>query len=118
MYFTAKYYYYHNHGYKSYISFLKALITGKNLITAGLDIDRIRFFKYISFFYDKTLQICRQHRVWKFYRHILSKYPQIPKHSPPLGTPLPLPTNFRKVILYNSKNNDVSSVIFDAYLKI
>ena len=38
--------------------------------------------------------------------------------SPPLGTPLPLPTNFRKVILYNSKNNDVSSVIFDAYLKI
>ena len=39
---------YHNRRYKSYITSLKAVITGKNSISAGLDIDRIMHF---SFFY-------------------------------------------------------------------
>ena len=81
--------YYPNRRYKSYITSLKAVIAGKSLISAGLDIDRILHFV----FYDKILQI---------YRHILSKYRQISKkwekggdggmlHPPPffpLDTPL------------------------------
>ena len=66
--------YYLNRRYKSYITSLKAVIVGKSLISAGLDIDRILHFV----FYDKILQIYRQHWVKKFYRHILSKYRQIP----------------------------------------
>ena len=49
--------YYPNRRYKSYITSLKALIVGKSLISAGLDIDRI--LHYV--FYDKILQIYRQH---------------------------------------------------------
>ena len=71
--FTAKYYY--NHRYKSYITSLKAVITGKSLISAGLHIDRVLYF----IFYDKMLQIYRQHWVRIFYWHILSKYWQFPK---------------------------------------
>ena len=67
--------YYPNRRYKSYITSLKAVIAGKSLISAGLDIDRILHFV----FYDKILQIYRQHWVRKFYRHILSKYRQILK---------------------------------------
>ena len=67
--------YYPNRRYKSYITSLKAVIAGKSLISAGLDIDRILHFV----FYDKILQIYRQHWVRKFYRHILSKYRQISK---------------------------------------
>ena len=73
MYFRAKYF--HNRRYKSYITFLKAVIAGKCLISAGLDIDRILHFV----FYDKILEISRQHWVRKFFRHILSKYQQIQK---------------------------------------
>ena len=67
--------YYPNRRYKSYITSLKAVIAGKSLISAGLDIDRILHFV----FYDKILQIYRQHWVRKFYQHILSKYRQISK---------------------------------------
>ena len=68
-------YYYPNLRYKSCITSLKAVIAGKSLISARLDIDRILHFV----FYGKILQIYRQHWVRKFYRHILSKYRQIPK---------------------------------------
>ena len=79
--------YYHNRRYKSYITSLKAVIVSKSLISAGLDIDRILDFV----FYDKILQIYRQHWVRKFYRHILSKYRQTSKkrgrcYPPPLHT--------------------------------
>ena len=67
--------YYPNHWYKSYITSLKAVIIGKSLISAALDIYRILHFV----FYDKILQIYWQHWVRKFYRHILSKYRQISK---------------------------------------
>ena len=77
MYFTLNVHYYPNRQYKSYITSLKAVNTSKNLISAGLDIDRILHFV----FYDKILQIYRQHWVRKFYRHILSKYRQITKKS-------------------------------------
>ena len=60
MYFRAKYI--HNRRYKSYITFLKAVIAGKCLISAGLDIDRILHFD----FYDKILEISRQHWVRNF----------------------------------------------------
>ena len=54
---------------------LNAVIAGKSLKSAGLDVDR-----YLHFvFYDKILQIYRQYWVRKFYRHILSKYRQISK---------------------------------------
>ena len=67
---TAKnIHYYNKRRYKSYVTSLKAVIAGKNLISAGLDVDRILHFA----FYDKILQIYRQHWVRKFYRHILSK---------------------------------------------
>ena len=48
---------------------LKAVIAGNSLISAGRDIDRILHFVC----YHKIPQIYRQHKVWKFYRHILSK---------------------------------------------
>ena len=62
--------FYHNCRYKSYITSLKAVIAGKNLISGRLDIHRILHLV----FYDKILQIYRQHWVWKMYRHFLSKY--------------------------------------------
>ena len=65
--------YYPTRRYKSYITTLKAVIVGKSLISAGLDIDRIMHFV----FYDKILQIYQQHQVRKVYRDILSKYRQI-----------------------------------------
>ena len=65
MYFTLNVHYYPNLQYKSYITSLKAVNTSKNLISAGLDIDRILHFV----FYDKIL------------RHILSKYRQISKNK-------------------------------------
>ena len=46
------------------------------MTSAGLDIDRVLHFV----FYDKVLQIYRQHYIRKFYRHILSKYQQIPEN--------------------------------------
>ena len=49
--------YYPNRRYKFYVTSLKAVILDKSLISAGLDIDRILHFV----FYDKTLQIYRQH---------------------------------------------------------
>ena len=64
-----------NRRYKPSITSLKAIIVGKSLISAGLDIDRILHF--VS--YGKILQICRQHWVKKFSPNILSKYQQIPK---------------------------------------
>ena len=67
--------YYPDHWYKSYITSLKAVIIGKSLISAALDIYRILYFV----FYDKILQIYWQHWVRKFYRHILSKYRHISK---------------------------------------
>ena len=90
-------YYYPNRRYKSYTTSLKDVIAGKSLISAGLDIDRILRFV----FYDKILQIYRQHWVRKLYRHILSKYRQILKkweggggvllpHTLLLDTPLPI----------------------------
>ena len=60
----------HYRWYKSYITSLKAVITGKSLISARLDIDRILH----CVFYNKILQIYQQYWVRKFYRHILSKY--------------------------------------------
>ena len=84
-------YCYPNRRDKSHITCLKAVTVGKILISAGLDIDKILHF----FFYDKILQIYRQHWVRKFYRGILSKYRQILKKGecytssqPPLNTPL------------------------------
>ena len=82
---------YPNRRYKSYITSLKAVIVGKSLISARLDIDIILHFVL----YDKILQSYRQHWVRKFYRHILSKYLQILKkwgecYTPP--HPLPLET--------------------------
>ena len=80
--------YYPNRRYKSYTTSLKAGIVGQSLIS-GLVIDRILYFV----FYDKILQIYRQHWVRKFYRHILSKYRQIFKKwgeegvTPPLRKP-------------------------------
>ena len=66
---------------------LKTVITGKSLISASLDIDRILHFVL----YDKTLQIYRELWVRKFYRHILSINQQISKRwgwvTPP-HTPL------------------------------
>ena len=77
--------YYPNHRYKSYITFLKAVIVGKSLFSSRLDTDRILHFVLN----DKILQIYRQHWVRKFYRHILSKYRQIWKNwgwvTPPWG---------------------------------
>ena len=67
--------YYPNRWYKSYITSFKAVIFGKSLISAGLDIDRSQCFV----FHDKILPIYRQHWVRKFYQHILSKYRQISK---------------------------------------
>ena len=66
---------YHNRWCKSYITSLKAVIVGKSLISAQLDIDRILY----SVFYDKILQLYRQHWVRKFKRHILSKFRHISK---------------------------------------
>ena len=83
--------YYPNRRYKSYITSLKAVIAGKSLISAGLDIDRILHFV----FYDKILQIYRQHWVRKFYRHILSKYRQISKKWGREGGEVKLPTPHR-----------------------
>ena len=84
--------YYPNRWYKSYITSLKAGIVGQSLISAVLVIDRILYFV----FYNKILQIYRQHWVRKFYRHILSKYRQIFKKwgeedvtPPPLPPPQP-----------------------------
>ena len=68
--------YHPNRRYKSYITSLKTVIVGKSLISAGLNIDRILHFV----FYDKILQICRQHWFMKVYRRILSKYQQM--HHP------------------------------------
>ena len=65
---------YPNRRDKSHITSLKAVIVGKSLISAGLDIERIQHFVY-----DKVLQIYRQYWVSKCYRHILSKYRQISK---------------------------------------
>ena len=67
-----------------HIKGLKAVIAGNSLISAGLDIDRILHFV----FYHKILQIYQQHKVWKYYRHILSKIPT--NTHTPLGTPLPM----------------------------
>ena len=68
--------YYPNRRYKPYVTFLRAVIVGKTLISAGLDIDRILHF----IFYDKIPQISRQHWVRRFYRrHTLSKCRQISK---------------------------------------
>ena len=39
--------YYPNRRYKSYITSLKAVIAGKSLISAGLDIDRILHFVFM-----------------------------------------------------------------------
>ena len=39
---------------------LKAVITSKSLISAGLDINRVLRFGVFFFFYDKILQIYRQ----------------------------------------------------------
>ena len=69
--------YYPNRRYKSYITSLKAVIAGKSLISAGLDINKILHFV----FYDKILQIYQQHWVRKFCWHILSKYQQISKNG-------------------------------------
>ena len=66
---------YHNRWCKSYITSLKAVIVGKSLISAQLDIDRILY----SVFYDKILQLYRQHWVRKFKRHILPKFRHISK---------------------------------------
>ena len=66
---------YHNRWCKSYITSLKAVIVGKSLISAQLNIDRILY----SVFYDKILQLYRQHWVRKFKRHILSKFRHISK---------------------------------------
>ena len=65
--------YYPNRRYKSYVNSLRAVIVGKSLISAELNIHRILHFN----FFDKILQIYRQHRVRKFYGHILLKYRQI-----------------------------------------
>ena len=46
-------------------------MAGNGLISAGLDIDRTLHFV----FYDKILQIYRQHYVKKFYRHITPPAP-------------------------------------------
>ena len=67
-------YYYLNRWYKSYITSLKAAIAGKSLNFARMDIDRNLHFV----FYDKILQIYRQH--WT------PNPPPLP--NPPLGTPL------------------------------
>ena len=75
MYFTAKYSLSSSSVQILYITSLKAVIAGKSLISAGLNIDRILHFV----FYDKILQIYQQHWVRKFYRHIFPKYLQIPK---------------------------------------
>ena len=45
MYFTI--YYYNNRRCKFYITFLKAVIASKSLISAGLDIDRILHFVFM-----------------------------------------------------------------------
>ena len=74
MYFTLNVHHYPNLQYKSYITSLKAVNTSKNLISAGLDIDRILHFV----FYDKIL------------RHILSKYRQISKNKGAGGVTPPL----------------------------
>ena len=79
--------YYPNRRYKSYITSLKAVIAGKSLISAGLDIDRILHFVFC----DKILQIYRQHWVRKFYRHILSKYRQFSKKQGGWGYTLLIP---------------------------
>ena len=39
--------YYHNRRHKSHIISLKAVIVGKSLISAGLDIDRILYFVFM-----------------------------------------------------------------------
>ena len=102
--------YYRNRRYKSYITSLKDVIVSKGLVSAALDIDRILHFV----FYDKTLQIYRQHWVRKFYQYILSKYRQIsnkwegcytPIPPPPLNTPLVLPRSLLRYFvppLYDS----------------
>ena len=102
--------YYRNRRYKSYITSLKDVIVSKGLVSAALDIDRILHFV----FYDKTLQIYRQHWVRKFYQYILSKYRQIsntwegcytPIPPPPLNTPLVLPRSLLRCFvppLYDS----------------
>ena len=56
---------YPNRRDKSHITSLKAVIVGKSLISAGLDIERI-----LHFVYDKVLQIYRQNWVSKCYRYI------------------------------------------------
>ena len=85
--------YYCNRRYKSYITSLKDVIVSKGLVSAALDIDRILHFV----FYDKTLQIYRQHWVRKFYQYILSKYRQISNKGggcyPPIPPPPPLNTS-------------------------
>ena len=79
--------YYRNRRYKSYITSLKDVIVSKGLVSAALDIDRILHFV----FYDKTLQIYRQHWVRKFYQYILSKYRQISNKWEGCYTPIPPP---------------------------
>ena len=95
MYFTAKFYNYHNRRYKFYNTSLKDVIATKCLISARLDIERVLHFFFCYF--DKILQLSRQHFTWKSYLCILSKYRQISKKlghvihlltHPTLGTPL------------------------------
>ena len=84
-------YYYPNRRYKSYITSLKAVIAGKSLIYAGLDIDRILHF----IFYDKILQIYRQHWVRKFYQQSGGAWVLHIPHTHPLDTPLVRIINFQ-----------------------
>ena len=79
--------YYPNGRYKSYITSLKAVIVGKSLISAWLDIDRILHFV----FYYKIPKIYRQHLVGKFYGHILSNTEKFQKKWGVTPTPTPHP---------------------------
>ena len=84
-------YYYPNRRYKSYITSLKAVIAGKSLIYTGLDIDRILHF----IFYDKILQIYRQHWVRKFHRQSGGAWVLHIPHTHPLDAPLVRIINFQ-----------------------
>ena len=101
--------YYPNRRYKPYVIFLRAVIVGKTLISAGLDIDRILHF----IFYDKILQISGQHWVRRFYRrHTLSKYRQISKKWGDGGGCYNLHNPGRHTLVYNLKRNSLQLLFY------
>ena len=96
-------YYYPNRRYKPYITSLKAVIVGKSLISAGLDIDRILHFVFMIKYSKYTDNIGSGNFTDTFCQNIgkcqksgkgCYPAPPAPSHAPhPPHAPLETPSN-------------------------